>query len=55
VKIARHMMFVDCTKTQRELGFKPGSVAAALERAIHWYSDNGYVAKRRAKKMLRAA
>jgi nucleoside-diphosphate-sugar epimerase len=48
-------MFVDCKRAQRELGFKPGSVAAALERAVRWYSDNGYVAKRRAKKMLRAA
>jgi dihydroflavonol-4-reductase len=55
VKIARHMMFVDCGKTQRELGFKPGSVAAALERAVRWYLDNGYVTKQRAKKMVRLA
>src|SRR5271166_4146412 len=25
VKIAQHMMFVDCARAQRELGFKPGS------------------------------
>ena len=55
VKIARHMMFVNCEKAWRELGFTPGSVAAALERAVHWYSENGYVAKRRANKMLRVA
>src|SRR5271165_4858312 len=55
VKIAQHMMFVDCTRAQRELGFKPGSVAAALERAVRWYEANGYVKPRRAKKMLRAA
>ncbi|HEY2548298.1 MAG TPA: hopanoid-associated sugar epimerase [Candidatus Acidoferrum sp.] len=54
VKIARHMMFVDCTKAQRELGYKPGSVAAALERAVRWYESNGYIKPRRAKKMLRA-
>jgi dihydroflavonol-4-reductase len=55
VKIARHNMFVDCTRAQRELGFKAGPVAAALERAVHWYAANGYVAKGRAKRMDRAA
>ena len=54
VKIARHNMFVDVSRAQRELGFQPGSVAAALERAVRWYVDNGYVAPGRAKKMLRA-
>jgi len=53
VKIAQHMMFVDCTRAQRELGFQPGSVPAALERAVRWYETNGYVKPRRAKKMLR--
>ena len=47
VKIARHMMFVDCSKAQRELGFAPGPVAAALERAVRWYEANGYVGTRR--------
>lgn len=47
VKIARHMMFVDCSKAQRELGFAPGPVAAALERAVRWYEANGYVGARR--------
>jgi dihydroflavonol-4-reductase len=55
VKIARHMMFVDCTRAQRELGFKAGPVAAALERAVRWYEANGYIAKGRAKRMARAA
>jgi dihydroflavonol-4-reductase len=55
VKIARHMMFVDASRAQRELAFKPGSVYAALERAVRWYTENGYVAKGRAKKILRAA
>jgi dihydroflavonol-4-reductase len=55
VKIARHMMFVDCTRAQRELGFKAGPVAAALERAVRWYEANGYIAKGRAKRMSRAA
>ena len=55
VKIARHMMFVDCSRAQRELGFQPGPVAAALERAVRWYETNGYIAKGRAKHMARAA
>src|SRR5881394_1979687 len=52
VKIAQHMMFVNATRAQKELGFKPGSVAAALERAVRWYADNGYVSPHRAKKIL---
>jgi dihydroflavonol-4-reductase len=55
VKIARHMMYVDCSRARRELGFKAGPVAAALERAVRWYEANGYIAKGRAKRMTRAA
>jgi dihydroflavonol-4-reductase len=54
VKIARHVMFVDASRAQKELGFKAGPVAAALERAVRWYEANGYVAKGRMKKMARA-
>src|SRR5262250_945827 len=32
VKIARHKMFVDSSRAQRELGFRPGPISAALER-----------------------
>ena len=55
VKIAQHKMFVDCSRAQRELGFKPGSVLAALERAVRWYQANGYVKPGRARKMKLAA
>jgi dihydroflavonol-4-reductase len=55
VKIARHMMFVDCSRAQRELGFKAGPVAAALERAVSWYEANGYIVQSRVKRMARAA
>ncbi len=54
VKIARHMMFVDCSRAQRELGFKAGPVSAALERAVRWYEANGYIAKGRVRKMAHA-
>jgi dihydroflavonol-4-reductase len=43
VKIARHNMFVDVSKAQRELGYAPGPVAAAFEHAVRWYEENGYV------------
>jgi dihydroflavonol-4-reductase len=51
VKIAQHKMFVDCSRAQRELGFQPGPVPAALERAVRWYRAHGYVKAGRAKKM----
>jgi len=54
VKIAQHMMFVECARAHRELGFKPGPVSAALERAVRWYEANGYVKSGRAKKMTKA-
>jgi len=55
VKIAQHKMFVDASRAVRELGFQPGSVTAALERAVRWYRANGYVKPGRAKKMKLAA
>src|SRR5579872_7472152 len=43
VRMARHSMFVNSEKARAELGFSPGPVAAALERAVRWYESNGYV------------
>ena len=40
--MARHKMFVDCSKASDELGFKAGPIEAALERAVAWYEQNGY-------------
>jgi len=54
VKIAQHLMFVDCSRTKRELGFQTGPVSAAFERAVSWYETNGYIVPRRAKKIVRA-
>ena len=54
VKIARHNMFVDCSRARRELGFQAGPVAAALERAVRWYEANGYVNARRARRIAHA-
>jgi dihydroflavonol-4-reductase len=44
VRMARHKMFVDASKAERDLGFAPGPIEAALERAVAWYEANGYVA-----------
>jgi dihydroflavonol-4-reductase len=44
VRMARHKMFVDASKAGRELGFSPGPIEAAFERAVAWYEANGYVA-----------
>lgn len=42
VRMARHKMFVDCSKAADELGFRAGPVEAALERAVAWYTEHGY-------------
>jgi dihydroflavonol-4-reductase len=44
VRMARHKMFVDGSRAVRELGFAPGPVEAALERAVAWYQEHGYAA-----------
>ena len=43
VKMARKKMFVSAAKAERELGFRPGPVDAALGRAVEWFRANGYV------------
>ena len=53
VRIAQHMMFVDCSRAKRELGFQTGPVAAAFDRAVRWYEANGYITPRRAKRIVR--
>jgi dihydroflavonol-4-reductase len=43
VRMARHSMFVNAEKARVELGFSPGPLAAAFERAVRWYESSGYV------------
>jgi dihydroflavonol-4-reductase len=54
VRMARHKMFVDASKATRDLGFSPGPIEGALERAVRWYEANGYVAARGAHAVARA-
>ncbi|MGB8542211.1 MAG: hopanoid-associated sugar epimerase [Candidatus Acidiferrales bacterium] len=43
VKMSRHRMFVESDKAERELGYRLTSVEAALERAVSWYQQHGYL------------
>ena len=42
-KMARHRMFVQSDKAEKELGYRPGPVEPALARAVAWYQENGYI------------
>ena len=55
VRMARHAMFVDCSKAQRELGYAPGPVDAALARAVRWYQEHGYIRPSRAMQTTQIA
>jgi len=44
VRMGRKKMFVASTKAERELGWHPGPVDGALERAVEWFRANGYAA-----------
>jgi len=55
VKMSRHRMFVASDKAERELGYKPSPVEAALARAVQWYDENGYIRGRAASKKLAQA
>jgi dihydroflavonol-4-reductase len=43
VRMSRDRMFADSSKAACELDFHPGPVRDALERALQWYRDNGYL------------
>lgn len=42
VKMARKKMFATHAKATRELGFSPRPAGTALEKAVKWFSENGY-------------
>ena len=54
VRMARHKMFVDASKAERELGFAAGPIEAAMQRAVAWYESNGYIAAGGAPTVARA-
>jgi dihydroflavonol-4-reductase len=52
VKMARHRMFVQSDKAERELGYRPGPVEPALARAVNWYQEHGYIRGRAGKRPI---
>ena len=45
VQMARKFMYFDSGKAQAELGLPQTPVEDALERAVRWFKDNGYIEK----------
>jgi dihydroflavonol-4-reductase len=45
VKMARKFMYVDCSKAVRELNMPQTPVEGAMEKAINWFRDQGYIKK----------
>jgi len=43
VKMSRKAMYYDSSKAVRELGLPQRSVEGALEKAVRWFRENGYV------------
>jgi dihydroflavonol-4-reductase len=43
VKMAKYKMHYDCSKAIRELGIPQTPPEAALEKAVRWFRDHGYV------------
>ncbi len=42
VRMARKKMYFDAERARQELGFEPGSVRKALERAVDWFCQHNY-------------
>jgi dihydroflavonol-4-reductase len=42
LRLARERMYTDSSHAERDIGFQPTEVPAALERAVEWYRNNGY-------------
>jgi dihydroflavonol-4-reductase len=43
VKLARHWMWFDPAKAVQELGLHQNPIERALERAVNWFTEHGYV------------
>ena len=43
IKMSKKIMFFSCDKAKRELGYAPRPPRAALEDAVRWFRDNGYL------------
>jgi dihydroflavonol-4-reductase len=43
VKMARNYMFFDCSKAVKELHMPQNPIEGAIEKAIAWFRDHGYI------------
>lgn len=43
VRMSKKLMFFSCEKARRELGYSPRPARQALEDAVRWFRDNGYI------------
>jgi len=43
IRMSKKRMFFSCEKAKRELGYAPRPARAALEDAVSWFRENGYL------------
>ncbi|MDP3295779.1 MAG: NAD-dependent epimerase/dehydratase family protein [Nevskia sp.] len=43
IRMSKKRMYFSCAKAKRELGYAPRPARAALEDAVRWFRDNGYL------------
>lgn len=46
VRMSRELMYADSDEARRDLGYDPTPVRDAIDRAVAWYRENGYVERR---------
>ncbi len=51
IKMARHYMWFDSSKSERELGYRPSSAREALKAAVDWFTENGYAPKKASRSL----
>ncbi|OPY67458.1 MAG: 3 beta-hydroxysteroid dehydrogenase/Delta 5--_4-isomerase [Syntrophorhabdaceae bacterium PtaU1.Bin034] len=51
VRMARHYMFVDCSKAVSQFSLPQNSLENAAQKAIDWYTGNGYVKQGQRQRM----
>jgi dihydroflavonol-4-reductase len=47
VRMSREAMYYDASRARTELGFDPRPIDGAIDAAIRWFAENGYLARRR--------
>jgi dihydroflavonol-4-reductase len=47
VRMSREAMYYDASRARTELGFDPQPIDGAIGAAVRWFTDNGYLARRR--------